>query len=94
MKLGLFTDPHYSSLKVTCVTRRPSLSLGKMREALAAMADCDLILCLGDLIDDCGDPVKNREILTQEKNLLDAIRCRNGNLAVSCGKPVLLKERL
>lgn len=65
MKLGIFTDPHYSSLTVTCQTRRPSLSLGKMKEAFAAMADCDLILCLGDLVDDCGDSVKNREILAQ-----------------------------
>jgi len=72
MKLGLFTDPHYSSLTVTCVTRRPSLSLGKMKEAFAAMADCDLILCLGDLIDDCGDPGKNREILAQAADLFQS----------------------
>lgn len=32
--------------------------------------------------------------VTQEKNLIDAIRCRNGNLTVSCGRPVLAKERL
>lgn len=31
---------------------------------------------------------------TQEKSLLDAIRTRNGNLTVSCGRPVLAKERL
>ena len=65
MKLGIFTDPHYSSLTVTCKTRRPSLSLGKMKEAFAAMADCDLILCLGDLIDDCGDKIKTRALLEE-----------------------------
>ncbi len=31
---------------------------------------------------------------TQEKALLDALRTRNGNLQVSCGRPVLAKERL
>jgi len=65
MKLGVFTDPHYSSQTVTCNTRRPSLSLGKMREAFAAMKDCDLILCLGDLINDCGDPADNRVKLAE-----------------------------
>ena len=32
--------------------------------------------------------------VTQEKSLLDALRTRNGNLQVSCGRPVLAKERL
>ena len=32
--------------------------------------------------------------VTQEKTLLDALRTRNGNLQVSCGRPVLAKERL
>ena len=32
--------------------------------------------------------------VAQEKALLDAIRCRNGNLTVSCGRPVVSKERL
>ena len=30
----------------------------------------------------------------EEKNLLDAIRTRNGNLTVQCGRPVVEKERL
>lgn len=29
-----------------------------------------------------------------EKSLLDAIRCRNGNLTVQCGRPVVSKETL
>ncbi len=29
-----------------------------------------------------------------EKNLLDAIRCRNGNLTVQCGRPVVERESL
>ncbi|MBQ9022139.1 MAG: DUF4956 domain-containing protein [Eggerthellaceae bacterium] len=32
--------------------------------------------------------------VTQEKSLLDALRTRNGNLTVSCGRPVVAKERL
>ena len=83
MKLGLFTDPHYSSQMVTCTTRRPSLSLGKMREALAAMKDCDLILCLGDLINDCGDPAENRVRLAEAASLLRTstvpVYCLPGN---------------
>ena len=30
----------------------------------------------------------------QEKSLLDALRTRNGNLTVSCGRPIVAKERL
>ena len=31
---------------------------------------------------------------TMEKQLLDAIRCRNGNLTVQCGRPVAVRETL
>lgn len=53
MKLGLFSDPHYSSHALTCGNRYNSLSLGKMCKALSFFEEqgCDLILCLGDLID-------------------------------------------
>lgn len=63
MKLGLFTDPHYCSKEVTCRTRRPSLSYGKVLEAMEHFraARVDMILCLGDLIDDCGDKQLNTE---------------------------------
>lgn len=73
MKLGLFTDPHYSSQKETCTTRRPSLSYDKIREALAAMEDCDLVLCLGDLVNDCGDPAENRARLTEAAELMHSV---------------------
>ena len=32
MRLEIFTDPHYCNAEVICDTRKPSLSLGKMRE--------------------------------------------------------------
>ncbi len=53
MKIGLFSDPHYSSQELTCGNRRNSLSLGKMRAALErfAAAGCDRVICLGDLTD-------------------------------------------
>lgn len=53
MKIGLFSDPHYSSQELTGGNRRNNLSLGKMRLALErfAAAGCDRVICLGDLTD-------------------------------------------
>lgn len=53
MKIGLFSDPHYSSQELTGGNRRNNLSLGKMRRALEhfAAAGCDRVICLGDLTD-------------------------------------------
>ena len=53
MKLGIYTDPHYSSQAVTCGVRYNSRSLEKIRRAYRsfALARCDLAVCLGDLID-------------------------------------------
>jgi len=53
MKLGIFTDSHYSSAELTCGKRYNSKSLGKIREAMAHFAEnnVDIIICLGDLID-------------------------------------------
>lgn len=53
MKIGLFSDPHYSSQELTCGNRRNNLSLGKMRAALERFtaAGCDRVICLGDLTD-------------------------------------------
>ena len=63
MKLALFTDPHYCDKEVTCRTRRPVLSYGKIREAMETFVreDVDFVLCLGDIIDKCDDPQKNIE---------------------------------
>ena len=53
MKLGLFTDPHYSSQAITCGNRYNNQSLRKIREAydFFAKENCDLVVCLGDLTD-------------------------------------------
>ena len=61
MKLALFTDPHYCDKEVTCRTRRPILSYGKIREAMETFVreGVDFVLCLGDIIDKCDDPQTN-----------------------------------
>lgn len=53
MKIGIFTDPHYSSQEITCKKRYNSRSLGKIREAYAEFVTlgCEAVICLGDLID-------------------------------------------
>ena len=53
MKLGIFTDSHYSSAELTCGKRYNSKSLVKIREAMAYFVknNVDVIICLGDLID-------------------------------------------
>lgn len=53
MKIGLFSDPHYSSQELTGGNRRNNLSLGKMRAVLTRFAaeGCDRVICLGDLTD-------------------------------------------
>ena len=62
MKIGLFSDPHYSSQELTGGNRRNNLSLGKMRAALErfAAAGCDRAICLGDLTD--TEDTKEQEI--------------------------------
>lgn len=70
----MFTDPHYCCKEVTCSTRRPSLSYRKIGEAMNAFADAgtDLILCLGDLVDDCGDAERNREEIEKLSALIQS----------------------
>lgn len=53
MKIGMFADSHYSSAEITCGCRYNSRSLKKITEAYAyfAQEQCDLVVCLGDLID-------------------------------------------
>lgn len=62
MKIGLFSDPHYSSQELTGGNRRNNLSLGKMRGALEYFqaAGCDRVICLGDLTD--TEDTKEKEI--------------------------------
>nr|HML46528.1 metallophosphoesterase [Clostridia bacterium] len=65
MRIGLVTDLHYCSLEVLLGRRKPQLALRRLREALDRFvrADARLIVCLGDLINDEGDPQRNAENL-------------------------------
>ena len=53
MRIGIFSDPHYSSQEITCGKRYNSRSLTKIRAAYEHFKreHCDLIVCLGDLTD-------------------------------------------
>lgn len=53
MKIGIFTDSHYSSQEITCTIRYNSKSLAKIEKAYSFFEkeNCDLVVCLGDIID-------------------------------------------
>lgn len=53
MKIGLFTDCHYCKAEYLGPTRRPSLSMNKIREAMDEFKskNVDMVFCLGDLTD-------------------------------------------
>lgn len=57
MKIGIFTDSHYSTAELTCGNRYNSRSLAKIKQALQSFSEekCDLVVCLGDLIDQEAD---------------------------------------
>ena len=67
MKLGIFTDSHYSSHEITCGKRYNSRSLEKIKEAYALFEKekCDLAICLGDLTD--KEDTLEKEIENLEK---------------------------
>lgn len=85
MKIGLFTDSHYSDKETACTTRRPSLSYGKIKAAMEAFAEakCDLVLCLGDLVDCCDTIEEDRARIDELNTLIQAFRlpfyCLMGN---------------
>ena len=73
MKLGIFTDSHYSSQAVTCGNRYNSQSLRKIKEAYDHFQkeNCDLIVCLGDLIDHEN---KKEKVVENLKAVAEVIR--------------------
>lgn len=70
MKIGLFADSHYSSMTVSCGTRRPSLSYGKIREAFEAFEGVDCVICLGDLVDHSDSRDENIQKLGEIMELI------------------------
>lgn len=65
MKIGIFTDSHYSSAELTCGKRYNSKSLKKIEDAFSYFYEkaCDLVICLGDLIDREDEHIKEIENL-------------------------------
>ncbi len=53
MKIGLFTDCHYCQAEYIGPTRRPILSLNKIKEAMESFKanNVDMVFCLGDMTD-------------------------------------------
>lgn len=74
MKIGIFTDPHYSSAEITCGKRHNSASLDKIAEAYRYFAaeGCGPVICLGDLIDREGDHQKEIQNLTAVSEIINA----------------------
>ncbi len=72
MKIGLFTDSHYCDKETTCSgTRFPRQSFEKIKNAMENFRDCDLVISLGDLVDDCDDTEKN---IKKIKEITELIR--------------------
>lgn len=74
VKIGLFADPHFSSADITCTNRYNNKSLRKIEEAFKSFREnkCDLVICLGDLIDqeedhtdEIADLIKISEIFSK-----------------------------
>lgn len=72
MKIGLFTDPHYSDKLNPSDNRYHARSYDKIKEAMGSFKEekVDLVVCLGDLTDDCVDINDNAKAL---KKLADMI---------------------
>lgn len=73
MKIGLFTDPHYSN-KTASDNRLHSLSYDKIKEAMTYFKEqnADLVVCLGDLTDDCVDVNDNPKALTKLSEMINS----------------------
>ena len=60
MKIGLFSDPHYCHIEIPS-PRRFTLSYKKITEAMECFKaeGVELVICLGDLVDDCRNDEDN-----------------------------------
>ncbi len=85
MRLGIFTDSHYSSAEITDGKRYNSKSLGKIKDAYAYFEkeNCDLIVCLGDLLDTEKTVEKEIENLKEIAKVIHSVKiptvCLMGN---------------
>ena len=78
MKIGVFSDAHYCRADALCNTRRPSLSLAKVREAMDAfrLTGVDVCICLGDLTDHAPTDTKD-DVASCFYEILELIRSYN-----------------
>lgn len=74
MKIGLFTDPHYSDKIIPSDNRYHRRSYDKISEAMSYFKDenVDLVVCLGDLTDDCENVNDNPKALKEISNLINS----------------------
>lgn len=74
MKIGFFTDCHYCYADYIGSTRRPILSLNKIREAMETFSSkkVDMIFCLGDMTDHDENSTKE-QIITCFKETMTLI---------------------
>ncbi len=74
MKIGLFTDSHYSSAAITCGNRYNSESLQKIKEAydFFKKEKADLVICLGDITDKEDNKEKEIKNLLELKEVIDS----------------------
>ena len=73
VKVGIFTDPHTSLDVVSGQTRRPSLSIGKIKRIMDIFKaeGVGQVLCLGDTADGCGGVEQAAEMV---KIVMDLMR--------------------
>lgn len=78
MKIGVFSDAHYCHTEFLGTTRRPSLSLAKVRKAMEAFreAGVDICICLGDLTDHAPTDTKE-DVVSCFSEILQLIRSYN-----------------
>lgn len=78
MKIGIFTDAHYCHADILCDTRRPFLSIAKIREAMDAfrLNGVDLCICLGDLTDHAPTDTKE-DVISCFHEAIELIRSYN-----------------
>ena len=65
MKIGLFTDTHYSDKTEPSENRYHALSYKKISKAMEYFKEngVELVICLGDLTDDCVNIRNNKKAL-------------------------------
>jgi len=72
MRIGLFTDSHYCNKEKLGEGRRPALGYERIENELSKFKNSgvDLVICLGDLVDDCHDEKENIEMIRKISSMI------------------------